>query len=120
MGLLEKACLGKNANACYYLSGMYIVGVKKNNPLEDAKFSGSKNVEYEIPKDMKKAFLYAQEGCNLGNMYSCSNLSQMYSKGEGVEKNPELAEKYKQIAVELQNELKSTESLTFQEGLSPT
>lgn len=120
MSLLEKACSGKNANACYYLSGMYIVGVKKDNPLEDAKFGGPKKVEYEIPKDMQKAFLYAQEGCNLGNMYSCSNLSQMYSKGDGVEKNPEMAEKYKQLAIEMQKELKSSQSLTFQEGLAPT
>lgn len=75
MNLLQKACAGKNANACYYLSGMYIVGAKNSDkPNSD---------EFEVPKDMKKAFQYALEGCNLGNMYSCANLSQMYAKGDG-------------------------------------
>lgn len=82
MKLLQKACTGKNANACYYLSGMYIVGIKKNDAVLNTNVK-SKNDEFEIPKDMKKAFQYALEGCNLGNMYSCANLSQMYAKGDG-------------------------------------
>lgn len=82
MKLLQKACTGKNANACYYLSGMYIVGIKKNDAVSNTNVK-SKNDEFEIPKDMKKAFQYALEGCNLGNMYSCANLSQMYAKGDG-------------------------------------
>lgn len=119
MSLLEKACNGKNANACYYLSGMYIVGVKKDNTLGDARNS-TNNEEYKIPKDMQKAFFYAQEGCSLGNMFSCANVSQMYTKGDGVEKNLEMGEKYKQLAMEMQKEIDNAQSLTFQEGLSPT
>ncbi|KAJ8950779.1 hypothetical protein NQ318_011272 [Aromia moschata] len=50
-------------------------------------------------------------------MYSCANLSQMYSKGDGVEKNSELSEQYKARALEIQKELQSNKTLTFQEGL---
>lgn len=79
MSLLEKSCELKNENACYYLSGIYISGVKKQGQEEN-----SLGLEtYEVPKDMKKAFKYTLEACNLGNVYSCANLSQMYSKGEG-------------------------------------
>lgn len=119
MGLLEKSCTGKNANACYYLSGMYIVGIKKDSPSEKTN-NTTADLEFQIPKDMKKAYEYALEGCNLGNIYSCANLSQMYSKGDGVEKSAELSEKYKKIALEMQKEIQSAQSLTFQEGLPPS
>lgn len=130
MALLEKACLGKNANSCYYLSGMYIKGVKKPN-------SDDKKGDYEVPINMKSAHKFALEGCNLGNVYCCANLSQMYSKGDGkldyeiicnwwlnsifvvgVEKNEELAEKYKKLSLEIQSQmLETNKTLTFQQGI---
>lgn len=79
MSLLEKSCNLNNANACYYLSGMYISGIKKEEKGENLPGLES----YQVPKDMKKAFEYALQGCNLGNVYSCANLSQMYRKGDG-------------------------------------
>lgn len=81
MELLEKACTINNGNACYYLSGMYIAGVKKPNlkPTEEKL----KKEDYHVQPNMNKAFQYALNGCNLGNMYSCANLSQMYAKGDG-------------------------------------
>ncbi|CAH0548956.1 unnamed protein product [Brassicogethes aeneus] len=112
--LLEKACSGKNANACYYLSGMYIAGVRKK-PEKDSKV-----VDFVIQKNMQKAFMYAMDGCNLGNMYSCANLSQMYAKGDGVEKSKELADRYKKLAIDMQKEVENAKTLTFQEGLKPT
>lgn len=69
--------MGKYANACFYTSGVYISGVKDCN---DTKRSDN---GYIISKNMEKAFKFATEGCHLGNMYSCANLSQMYAKGEG-------------------------------------
>lgn len=81
MSLLERSCLeGKNPEACYYLSGMYLQGVKKKLP-ENEK---SKGDVYEVCKDMQKAFKFASEGCHLGNIYSCANVSQMYARGEGI------------------------------------
>lgn len=132
MSLLEKACLGQNSNACYYLSGMYISGVRKKESDRNDKL-------YDVAKNMKQAHKFALEGCNLGNVYCCANLSQMYSKGEGeihiifliphcnwikiilgvgVEKNEKLAEKYKQISLEMQNQiLETNKTLTFQQGI---
>lgn len=75
MELLEKACLGQNANSCYYLSGMYIKGVKKPD--------SDKRDDFDVPINMKLAHKFALEGCNLGNVFCCANLSQMYSKGDG-------------------------------------
>lgn len=76
MDLLRKACEAKNANACYYLSGMYISGMR--NPKDPKK------KEFISKPDMQMAYNYAKEGCHLGNIYSCANLSQMYAKGEGI------------------------------------
>uniref|UniRef100_A0A1Y1KJP4 Cytochrome c oxidase assembly factor 7 homolog n=1 Tax=Photinus pyralis TaxID=7054 RepID=A0A1Y1KJP4_PHOPY len=116
MQLLEKACAAKNANACYYLSGMYISGVRK----PDVKVKHHEKVgddAYEVKKNMEEAFKYAEHGCNLGHIYSCSNLSQMYSKGDGVVKDVALAEKYRKIALEMQAEIQSTKTLEFGQGI---
>ncbi|XP_063930435.1 cytochrome c oxidase assembly factor 7 homolog isoform X2 [Zophobas morio] len=114
MSLLEKSCLAEHSNACYYLSGMYIAGVKRHQDKseKDAK------PEVLVATDMKKAFQFALKGCELGNMYSCANLSQMYAKGDGVEKNPELAAKYRKIATDMQEDIQGGKTLSFQEGLS--
>lgn len=113
MSLLARACEGGNANSCYYASGFYISGLKKENK------DNNETVEYDVPKDMKLAFKYASKGCNMGNVYCCVNLSQMYSKGEGIGKNEELAKKYKDLALEMQKEAQEIgKTLTFQEGLS--
>lgn len=112
MALLEKSCEAKNATACYYLSGLHIAGAKNGRKVGDL----IEKDQYDVPKDMEKAFKYAMKGCNLGNMYSCANLSQMYHKGEGVEKNQELADKFKARAVELQEDATNT-SQTLKFGL---
>ncbi|XP_072393220.1 cytochrome c oxidase assembly factor 7 homolog [Diabrotica undecimpunctata] len=120
MKLLEKSCNHENGNACYYLSGMYIVGVKKDNVVGTLNQKDYNSEDYQVQKNMKKAFEFAVKGCNLGNMYSCANLGQMYAKGEGVEKNEKLASEYKTKAAELQKDAQSNKTLTFQEGLNTT
>ncbi|KRT85845.1 hypothetical protein AMK59_1025 [Oryctes borbonicus] len=120
MALLEKSCQGENANGCYYTSGFYISGLKKEN--KSGKTSSNKttdSVEYDVPKNMELAFKYATKGCELGSILCCINLSQMYAKGEGVRKNEELAKKFKEIALEMQSQMQETnKTLSFQEGLS--
>jgi cytochrome c oxidase assembly factor 7 len=37
-------------------------------------------VEGWLAKDMAKAFHFSQRACELGNLYACANLSQMYQK----------------------------------------
>lgn len=83
------------------------------------RFDADEKVEYEVAKDMKKAYEFALKGCDLGNMYSCANVSQMYMKGDGVEKNEKLADKYKKKALELQEQVNAP-PITFQQGLPST
>lgn len=116
---LTKSCEMNNATACFYLSGMHISGVQKQaetkNPAESNKTS-----EYIIHKDMKKAFDFAYKACELKNMYACANLSQMYARGDGTEKNEENAEKFRKMALDMQEELKKQQStLGFQQGILP-
>lgn len=112
----------KNALACFYLSGMYISGVNEKNNLEtknDSLKTPSSSTNYIIPKDMKKAFSFSQRACELGNMYACANLSQMYAKGDGVEKSEANAEKFKKLSLEMQDEVKKAQpSLSFQQGIN--
>ncbi|XP_017781401.1 PREDICTED: cytochrome c oxidase assembly factor 7 homolog [Nicrophorus vespilloides] len=116
MELLKKGCEGKNANACYYLSGMYISGVKTAKG-KRTQATAKENGEFLSKPNMKLAHQYALEGCKLGNIFSCANVSQMYAKGDGVEKNEELAAKFKKITLEMQEEMESNKTLKFQEGL---
>ncbi|XP_050668521.1 cytochrome c oxidase assembly factor 7 homolog [Leptidea sinapis] len=115
---LTKSCEGKDANACHYLAGMYLSGVPKNpkefNPHKPEK---NKNIEYLIKQDYMKAFEFAKSGCELGNMYACANVSIMYKKGDGVEKNLELSKKYFEIAQNLHKAHELTKELKFQQGL---
>lgn len=114
-----------NATACFYLSGLHISGVDTST--EAAKPPGHSSTvatttpaagNFVIEKDMKKAFGFAYKACELKNMYACANLSQMYARGEGTEKNEDIAEKYRKLAVEMQDELKKPQSqLNFQQGL---
>lgn len=113
MEALTKSCSLNNGTACFYLSGMYISGVHKN---DDAKKATSD--DYIVVKDMKKAFEFATKACELDNIYACANLSQMYMKGDGTEKNEKKAEMFKKKALEMQEALKKQQAeLKFQQGL---
>ncbi|XP_042887034.1 cytochrome c oxidase assembly factor 7 homolog [Penaeus japonicus] len=100
--LLDKACTGNNAFSCYYISGIFIQGVKD-----------------VVAKDMGKAFDYSNKACTLGNMYACANVSQMYRKGDGVDKSEEKSEEFKKKALDLQNEYKEQMQIQFQQGTKP-
>lgn len=104
ISLFEKACSKNNPDACFHLSAICMEG----------------NEEAGIAKNMQRSFEYAVKACELKNVYACANISLMYKKGDGVQKNDEMSEKYKAKAVEIQNELKEQRQITFQEGLPPT
>ncbi|XP_043658396.1 cytochrome c oxidase assembly factor 7 homolog [Drosophila teissieri] len=128
---LTKSCDMNNATACFYLSGMHILGVQKKpeqSAVPASAGSGTssppagktqlKDSDYIVLKDMKKAFQFAHKACELRNMYACANLSQMYARGDGIEKNEKEAEKYKKLALEMQDEVKKQqETLGFQQGV---
>lgn len=115
---LKKACDQKDNMACHYLFGMYLSGVPKNvadfNPHRPDK---NKNIDYLIKPDKKQAFQFAMKACELGNMYACANVSMMYKKGDGVEKNPDESKRFFEIATALQKAHETTKELKFQQGL---
>ncbi|XP_068201477.1 cytochrome c oxidase assembly factor 7 homolog [Palaemon carinicauda] len=97
--LLDKACDGNNAFSCYYISGIFIQGVKD-----------------QIEKNMQKAFDYSMKACDLGNMYACANVSQMYRKGDGTAKDETKSEEFKKKALDLQDQFKAQATVEFQQG----
>lgn len=112
---LTKSCEMNNATACFYLSGMHISGIVKEDQKTTTKEPSSE--QFVIPKNMTKAFEYAEKSCQLNNMYACANLSQMYSRGDGVTKDEKKAELYKKKAQEMQEELRKQQAtLKFQQG----
>lgn len=134
-----------NATACFYLSGLHISGVetketeaaskptsgKSSSPSKTTTAPGATSTDatsspaavaakkdFIVEKDMTKAFGFAYKACELKNMYACANLSQMYARGEGTDKNEANAEKYRKLALEMQNELKQSHGqLSFQQGI---
>ena len=90
INFLNASCDKGNNTGCYYLSGLYLTGVP--NVME---------------KDMSKAFEYTNKACELGNIFACANLSQMYKRGEGVEKNEELADKLRAKTKEMEQQLQA-------------
>jgi len=100
LNFYKKACdEGNLAEACHRYSAFFIRGMK--------------NV---CQKNMEEAFKYSLKACELGNMGGCVNVSVMYSKGDGVEKNPVAAKEYGEIAREMMNQLKEQQRIAFQEG----
>lgn len=119
---LMKSCKMDNGNACFYLSGMHISGVlkkEKSNNTTTTATASTNPTDFIVQKDMKKAFDYASRACELNNMYACANLSQMYMRGDGTEKNEKKAEQFKKKALEMQEELKKQQAeLKFQQGIA--
>ncbi len=86
---LGKACNLNDIDCCYILSTFYLEGKEG------------------VPVDHAKAAKLSQKACDQGHLYSCVNLSILYRKGLGVEKNLELAQKYHAKAKEMYQEQKA-------------
>lgn len=115
---LVRSCELDNGAACFYLSGMHISGVPKTADLGHYA-KDLPDSEMFLKKDMKKAFEFAYKACELRNMYACANVSQMYARGDGTPKNEASAEKFKNIAMTLQEEMKTQQQqIGFQQGLN--
>ncbi|CAH2058169.1 unnamed protein product, partial [Iphiclides podalirius] len=115
---LKKGCDLNDDMACNYLSGMYLVGVPRNvadfNPHNPEK---NKNIDYLIKPDFRQAFQLACKACDLGNMYACANVSLMYKKGDGVEKDLEKSKKFFELAQNLKKAHETAKHVKFQQGL---
>lgn len=112
---LKISCDKEVSNACNYLSGMYITGVRKDFELPKKDEIYNPN-DYYLKSDMKQAFKYAQMGCKLNDVFSCHNLSHMYSTGQGTEKNITLGAEFKKLSEELKKEIEER-TINFQQGL---
>ncbi|KAF7995268.1 hypothetical protein HCN44_004740 [Aphidius gifuensis] len=99
---LEKACHKLNEEkGCFILSTIYLGSLKN-----------------EVEIDLPKAFKLSMKSCDAGNPYACANISQMYARGEGIEKNDKLSESFKQRAISLHNDVAKVRSqLQFQQGI---
>ncbi|XP_033219701.1 cytochrome c oxidase assembly factor 7 homolog [Belonocnema kinseyi] len=101
VAMMDKACSELNEpRACFYLSTIYLGGI-----------SGY------FEKNLRKAYKLSLKCCENGNPYACANIAQMHARGEGVEKNKELADTFRKRAVELENEMKSNQGIQFQQGI---
>ena len=88
---LHLACDKKDIPSCAMLSAYYLTG------------------KAGVPKDMKMAFKYAETSCKNEHIVACVNLSQMYKRGDGVEKDLDLATKCAKKAKELHQSHKEAE-----------
>lgn len=102
MKMLETACLEhKNDKACFFLAGVHMGGV-----------------EGAVDRNIVEAYKMSLKSCELGNPQACANVSQMHVRGDGVQKNQQLAEVFRKRAIELQKEIKETQQpLTFGQGI---
>lgn len=82
-----------------------------NNSISKSNDTKSSDT-FVLEKDLKKAFMLTCKSCDLKNWLACANLSQMYARGEGTEKNPEKSEHYRKEFHRLREEQKRIDILS--------
>ncbi|XP_043268643.1 cytochrome c oxidase assembly factor 7 homolog [Venturia canescens] len=102
MEMLKDSCWKHEMEkGCYWLSGLYIQGIKGY-----------------LEPNLLEAYKVSLKACEGGNPYACANVSQMHARGEGVEKNPTLAEAFKSRALALHRELTENQRpIQFGQGI---
>lgn len=94
---MEKACDNRHSEACYIASNIH--------------FSGTK--EIESPPNKVKFLEYSIKACNLNELKGCVNASIVYKKGDGVPQDLELAQKFKEKALDIQRQIKEEKGIKF-------
>ena len=84
---MDRACDEGVGPSCFNLSSIYLQGIPELNLK---------------PGNLAEVFKYTVKACDNLHLHGCVNLSLMYLKGEGTEKNLELAKKYQNKAKELE------------------
>ncbi|XP_065205152.1 cytochrome c oxidase assembly factor 7 homolog [Planococcus citri] len=97
---MSKACEDDFGQACFNLSSIYFNGIP----------------QIGMARNFQKMFEYSVKGCDRLHLNCCVNAALMAGKGEGTEKNEELAKKYRAKAEELHKDM-TEEGLKFEEGL---
>lgn len=100
--MLKKACDADVEKACFHLSGVYLGGI-----------------EGYVEKNIKEAYKLSLKCCEAGNPYACANVSIMHRKGDGVQKNEELAHAFRRRSELLLDEMKKyKKQLKFHQGIN--
>jgi len=86
--LYKRGCEGGLAEACYRYGAAFITGMP--NACE---------------KDKDEAYKYNLKACELGSLAGCMNVTLMYRRGDGVEKNEEIAMQYSDVVKEMMKQL---------------
>lgn len=96
---MRRACELDDAKACWLLSTWYL-GPVEGVEIIDGKKVNVKNVKI-LSRNPQLALKYGITSCELGMPQACANVSRMYGIGEGIEKNEEKANEFKNRALEL-------------------
>lgn len=67
---------------------------------------------FQLQKDMAKAFSFTEKACDLKSWQACANLSAWYLTGSGTEKNADKAQHYKELYQKLRDEEARTRLMT--------
>lgn len=94
---MEKACNNRHSEACYVASNIHFAGIK----------------EAELKPDKSKFLEYSIKACDQNELKGCVNASIVYQKGDGVPKDLNLAQKYKDKALDIQKQIVEEKGVTF-------
>jgi len=94
---LEKACNNRHSEACYVASNIHFVGIE----------------EIGLKPDKVKFLEYSIKACDQNELKGCVNASLVYKKGDCVPKDLELAQKYKEKALDIQRQIKEEKGVQF-------
>lgn len=94
---MEKACNNRHSEACYIASNIHFAGIEEIG----LKPNKSKFLEYSI------------KACDQNELKGCVNASIVYKKGDGVPVDLELAQKFKEKALDIQRQIKEEKGIRF-------
>uniref|UniRef100_A0A914UJE2 Uncharacterized protein n=1 Tax=Plectus sambesii TaxID=2011161 RepID=A0A914UJE2_9BILA len=102
---MEQACELDDPESCWLLSTWHLgpAAAVKNVNVKGQK--GDKSTDStaraHLPRNMDLALKYGTKACDMGSPHSCANVSRMYRNGDGVPKDVQKAEEFKQRAIDL-------------------
>ncbi|XP_050520267.1 cytochrome c oxidase assembly factor 7 homolog [Daktulosphaira vitifoliae] len=94
---LERACNNRHAEACYVASSIHFNGIEEIG----LKPNKSKFLEYSI------------KACEQNDIRACVNVSIVYKKGDGVPVDLELAQQFKDKALDIRKQIIEEKGVQF-------
>jgi len=94
---LEKSCNNRHSEGCYVASNIHFHGIN----------------EIELKSNKVKFLEYSIKACELNELKGCVNASIVYKRGDGVPQNLELAQKFKNKALDIQRQIEDEKGIQF-------